>query len=84
MKTSTLLTLAALTTGILATPAGTSPNNKRFPQLVERAPCYHSSDCSWFYGAQCEQYCRKWGQNVGVARMEKCNLLNMKRCCCTA
>ncbi len=85
MKASTIFTvLATLTVGVLASPSGESPATGHFPQLVDRAACYHSSDCSWFYAAKCEQYCRQWGQNVGVARMEKCSLLNDKRCCCTA
>lgn len=79
MKTSILIIVAALTTGILSSPHPASP------VLVERKPCYHASTCSWFGAAKCEQYCREQGgQNVGVDRMEKCNLLNQKRCCCTA
>ncbi|KAK3947715.1 hypothetical protein QBC32DRAFT_353541 [Pseudoneurospora amorphoporcata] len=84
MKTTFFLVLTTLASGILASPAGVSENPGSFPKLVERKACYHSSDCSWFYAAKCEQYCRQWGQNVGVDRMEKCNLLNQKRCCCTA
>ena len=80
MKLSAMFMLTALT-GALASPAGTS---SRFPQLETREACYHGSDCSWFYGAKCEAYCRQWGQDVGVDRMEKCNLLNEKRCCCTS
>ena len=52
------------------------------PKLVKRAKCYHESDCSWFFGAQCEHYCRGFGKDV--TNMEKCDLLNRKRCCCTA
>ncbi|KAJ4172993.1 hypothetical protein NW754_003199 [Fusarium falciforme] len=81
MKTPFVLLVATLITGIAAGPA--SELKERFPQLVERKPCYHESDCSWFYGAKCESYCRQWGQDNGVDRMEKCNLLNEKRCCCS-
>ena len=81
MKFSAIV-LATFLTGALASPA--SETSERFPQLEARAACYHASDCSWFYAAKCEQYCRQWGQNVGVARMEKCSFLNDKRCCCTA
>lgn len=84
MKTTSILALLATVTAVLATPAGDAPEGAHFPKLVERKACYHASDCSWLYGAKCEQYCRKWGQNVGVDRMEKCSLLNDKRCCCTA
>ena len=76
MKFSLIVLTAALA---LAPGISGSPH----PELTERAPCYHASDCSWFYAAKCEQYCRQWGQNVGVARMEKCSFLNNKRCCCT-
>jgi hypothetical protein len=83
MKSSTILAaIAAFSAGVLASPSADSPRG-HFPQLVERKACYHASDCSWLYGAKCEQYCRQWGQNVGVDRMEKCSLLNDKRCCCT-
>lgn len=81
MKLSALLFLTTLT-GVLASPA--AETSERFPELVARKACYHSSDCSWSYAAKCEQYCRKWGQNVGVDRMEKCDWMNRKRCCCTS
>ncbi|KAK0719441.1 hypothetical protein B0H67DRAFT_151508 [Lasiosphaeris hirsuta] len=87
MKPTTILAILTTLTGTaLATPAAEPAQSARspFPQLFERKACYHSSDCSWFYAAKCEQYCRQWGQNVGVDRMEKCSLLNDKRCCCTA
>ena len=84
MKFSTLAALAlALVAPAIAGPAA-SPEAAAMPkELGTRAPCYHSSTCSWFNAAKCEQYCRRWGQDVGVSRMEKCNLLNQKRCCCS-
>ena len=83
MKLPAILLLTALT-GALATPATGADTSSPFPRELEtRKACWHSSDCSWFYGAKCEQYCRQWGQDVGVDRMEKCNLLNQKRCCCS-
>ena len=55
--------------------------------LEKRKPCYYPSTCSWFNAAKCEHYCRRNGtpgyETVGVDRMEKCNLLNEKRCCCS-
>ncbi|TPX09460.1 uncharacterized protein E0L32_009348 [Thyridium curvatum] len=75
-------TLVALLTA--ATVAMANPHQgANFPQLVERKACYHESDCGWTYGAKCEHYCRQYGQDVGVDRMEKCSILNNKRCCCT-
>ncbi|SPO07575.1 uncharacterized protein DNG_10270 [Cephalotrichum gorgonifer] len=61
MKLSAVVFITALT-GVLATPAADRPES--LPRLEARAPCYHASDCSWFYGAKCEQYCRQWGQNA--------------------
>ncbi len=56
--------------------------------LTKRTPRYYASDCGWLYAAKCEHCCRRNGDNnyqhVGVARMEKCNWTNRKRCCCTA
>jgi len=53
MKLAGILTLLA--TVAIATPAHLSefkrePQPHPMPDLVERKPCYHSSDCSWFYG----------------------------------
>ncbi|KAK1831895.1 hypothetical protein QBC39DRAFT_350430 [Podospora conica] len=85
MKTTSILALFASITAVIATPAGEAPQSaNNLPKLAERAACYHASTCSWLNGAKCEQYCRQWGQHVGVSRMEKCSLLNDKRCCCTA
>ena len=83
MKTTALLMLSFLAlvpSSVLADPKP----HIRPPMLQERKACYHASDCSWFYAAKCEQYCREQaGQSAGVDRMEKCNFLNEKRCCCT-
>jgi len=81
MKTSIVMSIAALAVGILGNPHGSPPSGLK---LVERAPCYHASECTWFGAAKCEQYCREQaGQDTNVDRMEKCNLLNQKRCCCS-
>ena len=57
------------------------------PDLDKRKPCYYPSTCSWFNAAKCEHYCRRNGaagyETVEVNRMEKCNFLNEKRCCCS-
>ena len=79
MKTSIIVLVTTLAAGAFATPQPES-----LPALEARKACYHSSTCSWFNAAKCEQYCRQWGQQVGVDRMEKCNFLNQKRCCCTS
>ncbi|KAK3943287.1 hypothetical protein QBC46DRAFT_378056 [Diplogelasinospora grovesii] len=90
MKTSAIFVLVSFAAGILATPAtdAAAARSYPFPQLIEgraaQKACYHESDCSWFYAAKCEDYCRQFGQDVGVDRMEKCSFLNDKRCCCTA
>lgn len=54
MKCSIVFTIATIAAGVFASPAADSQTG-HFPQLVERKACYHSSDCSWFYGAKCEQ-----------------------------
>lgn len=87
MKYTALLSISilALVGGPTSVLAEAFPKpHIRPPMLMERKPCYHASDCSWFYAAKCEQYCRQQGgQHSEVDRMEKCNLLNQKRCCCT-
>lgn len=80
MKLSALVFLTTLATSAFANPT-TKPADS-LPKLSGRAACYHESDCGFFYGAKCETYCRQWGQDVGVDRMEKCSFLNNKRCCC--
>lgn len=81
MKFPAAVLLATLVTGIVSSP--TSDPAGSFPQLVERKACWHESTCTWFGAAKCEHYCRQFGQSVGVSRMEKCNWLNQKRCCCS-
>ena len=76
-----LLSIASTLPNLIVASPASQPAAKA---LEERTPCYRASDCSWFYAAKCEQYCRnQGGQGVGVSRMEKCNLFNQKRCCCT-
>jgi hypothetical protein len=79
MKSFTILLLAVLATCIAGSPR---PNVLEGIEPVKRAACHHESECSWFSGAKCEHYCRQFGADV--ANMEKCNLLNQKRCCCTS
>jgi hypothetical protein len=84
MKTSFIVTLAAAFAAsfVSGSPAASLPD-----ALEKRASCYYPSTCSWFNAAKCQHYCRRNGkpgyETVGVTRMEKCNLLNQKRCCCT-
>lgn len=81
MKFTALLFLTAIT-GAIAGP--TTDSSERPSGLVAREACYHQSDCSWFNAARCENHCREYGEDIGVDRMEKCNWLNEKRCCCTS
>ncbi|KAF2271233.1 uncharacterized protein EI97DRAFT_438031 [Westerdykella ornata] len=48
--------------------------------LEDRATCVATSDCSWGYAGKCEQFCRVLGYKF--KKMEKCDFLNRKRCCC--
>jgi len=56
MKLASIIALLAAVA--IATPAhlaehkrGPQPDlAERDPEIEERRPCYHYSDCSWFYG----------------------------------
>ena len=79
MKTSVVAFVVAFVTVVMGIPQ----YDDEHALLAKRKPCYHAGECSWFGAAKCEQYCRNWGQNVGVDRMEKCSWKNDKRCCCS-
>lgn len=72
---------AAADAAAVAQPVSAPASNIFESKLVKRAKCYHESNCSWFFAAKCEHYCRKWGADV--THMEKCDWLNRKRCCCS-
>jgi hypothetical protein len=79
MKTSFVTLLITFAAAVTAGPQYDGEHSI----LVERKPCYHAGGCSWFGAAKCENYCRGWGQDVGVDRMEKCSWKGDKRCCCS-
>ncbi|SPO03062.1 related to ribosomal protein [Cephalotrichum gorgonifer] len=86
MKLTGLVFIASLAAGVLALPAADSPTSP-VPNLAERAgletraaKCVATSDCSWGYAGKCEQFCRVLGYDF--RKMEKCDWLNRKRCCC--
>lgn len=93
MKFTIALLAALAATGVVAVPtaepADLAPADLETRENLEsRAPCYYPSECSIFGAAKCEHYCRRDGapgyETVEVTRMEKCNLLNQKRCCCSS
>ena len=86
MKLTGLLFITTLAAGVLASPAAEAPSSAS-PQLAARAvledraaKCVATSDCSWGYAGKCEQFCRVLGYDF--RKMEKCDWLNRKRCCC--
>ena len=80
MKFTSLTLAATFALGVLASPISDNPPVAIRSALESRASCVATSDCSWGYSGKCEQFCRVLG--FRFKKMEKCDWLNRKRCCC--